>query len=51
MTLALDDEERLPDLVAGLVASGARVYEVTVRRPSLEDIFLSVMADPTAAEA
>jgi ABC-2 type transport system ATP-binding protein len=51
VTLSLADEEALPELVAGLVAAGARVYEVTLRRPSLEDIFMSVMADPTPAEA
>jgi hypothetical protein len=29
--------------VAGLVDGGARVYEVRVHRPSLEEIFLDVV--------
>jgi ABC-2 type transport system ATP-binding protein len=43
VTAAIDDEEALPEMVARLVAAGARVYEVTPRRPSLEDIFLSLI--------
>ncbi|MCC7355198.1 MAG: ABC transporter ATP-binding protein [Anaerolineae bacterium] len=36
-------EEGVPDLVAWLVRQGARVYSVTPRRLSLEDLFLRLM--------
>jgi ABC-2 type transport system ATP-binding protein len=45
-TLTVSDEVVLPDVVAALVSHGARVYSVAPRRPSLEDLFLSVMAEP-----
>jgi len=48
LTLALADEEQLPAIVERLVARGARVYEVTPRRASLEDIFLSVIEEGPA---
>lgn len=48
LVLAVADEERLPDVVARLVAAGARIYEVTPRRPSLEEIFLRVIEEEPA---
>jgi ABC-2 type transport system ATP-binding protein len=46
--LGLDDEERLPELVDRLAAAGARVYEVSPHRPSLEEVFLRVMTEEGA---
>jgi ABC-2 type transport system ATP-binding protein len=43
--LGLEDEEILPELVDRLVAAGARVYEVSPHRPSLEEVFLRVMTE------
>ncbi len=48
LTLALEDEEQLPEVVGRLVTLGGRVYEVTPRRPSLEEIFLRVIEEETA---
>jgi len=43
LLVQLRDEEEVPDLVAWLVARGARVYSVTPRQLSLEEVFLRVM--------
>ena len=42
--------DRVPDLVAALVAAGGRVYEVDAGRESLEERFLALLGhapDPT----
>lgn len=39
------NEDTLPDVVAHLVGHGARVYAVAPVRPSLEELFLRVMAE------
>ena len=44
----LAGEEQVPDLVTWLVAQGVRVYGVTPRRTSLEDVFLRLMAGEEA---
>jgi ABC-2 type transport system ATP-binding protein len=41
-TLELDDTARVPDLVAVLVAAGARVTRVEPFTPSLEDLYFAV---------
>jgi ABC-2 type transport system ATP-binding protein len=43
--LHVDREQIVPQLVAALVQDRVEVYEVRVKRPSLEDIFLSVMGE------
>jgi len=43
--LHVDGDEVVPQLVAALVEDHLDVYEVRIERPSLEDIFLSVMGD------
>jgi hypothetical protein len=37
--------ERVPDLVAAIVALGGRVYEVAPRQQTLEDRFLQLIQD------
>jgi ABC-2 type transport system ATP-binding protein len=43
--LHIEGEQVVPQLVAALVENHVDVYEVRIERPSLEDIFLSVMGD------
>jgi len=43
--LQVDREQIVPELIAALVEDHVDVYEVRIERPSLEDIFLSVMGD------
>jgi ABC-2 type transport system ATP-binding protein len=43
LTLALPAEEAVARLVTELVQAGAEVYEVTPRRESLEDLFVTVV--------
>jgi ABC-2 type transport system ATP-binding protein len=45
ITVTLASEDRTPDLIAALVASGARIRAVTPIRESLEDIFVRVMEE------
>ncbi|MCI0582800.1 MAG: hypothetical protein L0227_07885, partial [Chloroflexi bacterium] len=33
-----------PDLVRGLVEAGARIHEVVAVRPTLEEVYLEIMA-------
>jgi len=43
LVVRMAGEEGIPELVAWLVAQGARVYSVSPRRLSLEDLFLRLM--------
>lgn len=43
--LTIDSEELLPLIAARVVASGARLYALTPRRLSLEQLFLDVVGD------
>jgi ABC-2 type transport system ATP-binding protein len=43
LTLTLSDEEPLPAIASYLIGQGARLYEMTPRRTSLEDMFLEIM--------
>ncbi len=45
LTFANLDPERVPDLVASIVAMGGRVYEVAPRHQTLEDRFLQLLED------
>lgn len=36
------DREIIPDLIAGLVAAGVRIYQVTPQEPSLEDVYFAL---------
>src|SRR5690242_11510856 len=45
LTFASLDPERVPDLVAQIVAMGGRVYEVAPRHQTLEDRFLQLLED------
>jgi ABC-2 type transport system ATP-binding protein len=36
------DREIIPELIAGLVAAGVRIYEVTLQEPSLEDVYFAL---------
>jgi ABC-2 type transport system ATP-binding protein len=45
------DEDRVPDLVAALVALGARVHEVRSGRESLEERFLELVGRTAARDA
>lgn len=37
------DRERIPDLVALLVAAGVRIYGMTPQQPSLEDVYFALL--------
>jgi ABC-2 type transport system ATP-binding protein len=43
------DPERIPDLVAAIVALGGRVHAVDPGRQSLEDLFLGLVREPETA--
>jgi len=43
--LRVPDEDALPPLTRWLVESGAELYGIHARRPSLEDVFLEVMGE------
>ena len=45
LTFASLDPERVPELVAQIVAMGGRVYEVAPRHQTLEDRFLQLLED------
>ena len=45
LTFANLNAERVPELVAAIVALGARVYEVAPRHQTLEDRFLQLIQD------
>jgi len=45
LTFASLDPERVPELVAEIVAMGGRVYEVAPRHQTLEDRFLQLLED------
>ncbi len=44
------DPERIPDLVAAVVAAGGRVHAVDPGRRSLEDLFLGLVRDDATAD-
>ncbi len=43
LTVTVPDEATIAELVAGLVGVGARVYEVTPRKETLEDLFVNLV--------
>ena len=43
--LAIEDSGIIPELVAALAADGARIFEVTPRRLSLEDLFVRIIEE------
>ena len=51
VVLHLPDENRLPDLAAWLVGQGTRLYAMTPRPPSLEELFVQVMEEEGEADA
>jgi ABC-2 type transport system ATP-binding protein len=42
ITLVGAERETIPDLVAGLVAAGVRIYRVAAQEPSLEDVYFAL---------
>jgi ABC-2 type transport system ATP-binding protein len=36
------DREKVPELVAALVAAGVRIYRVVPQEPSLEDVYFAL---------
>jgi hypothetical protein len=42
----LDREESIPDLVAALVEMGARVYAVSPREYTLEEVYFQIQGEP-----
>jgi ABC-2 type transport system ATP-binding protein len=44
------DREAVPDLVASLVAAGVRIYRVTPREPSLEDVYFALHGESALSE-
>lgn len=45
LTLAVEGEEALPAIVDWLVAGGARLYALSPRRPSLEELFVQLIEE------
>jgi ABC-2 type transport system ATP-binding protein len=50
MTLSVDHESTLPEIARAVVESGARLYELTSRRETLEHLFLQAVADRSDAK-
>jgi ABC-2 type transport system ATP-binding protein len=48
--LTLSDEELLPLIAERTLASGARLYELTPRRISLEQLFLDVIGSEDSGQ-
>jgi ABC-type multidrug transport system ATPase subunit len=40
--LELDDEESIPDVVAAIAAAGGRIYSITPREHTLEEIYFEI---------
>jgi len=49
--VTLDTLERVPDLVAALVAAGARIHSVTPHQPTLEELYFVVRGEAARASA
>ena len=47
--VTVDDLRRVPDLVAGLVAAGARLRRVTPHEPTLEELYFAVRRQSSTA--
>src|SRR5262249_27772600 len=45
-----DGRAILPEVAARLAASGLRVSDLALRRPSLDDVFLTLTGQPTATQ-
>lgn len=45
LTVRIDDQEDIPELVENLVAEGCRIYEVIPRHHSLEEIFMELVRE------
>ncbi|MDR3201691.1 MAG: ABC transporter ATP-binding protein [Bifidobacteriaceae bacterium] len=50
LTLAVDDDAVLPEIARTVVESGARLFELTSRRETLEHLFLHAVAEEADAE-
>jgi ABC-2 type transport system ATP-binding protein len=48
--LHLPDEDRLPELAAWLVGQGIRLYAMTPRPPTLEELFVQIMKEEDGAD-
>jgi hypothetical protein len=44
LTVTLAESGDAPDLVRALVEAGARIHEVVAVRPTLEEVYLEIMA-------
>lgn len=42
ITIVGAEREKIPDLIAALVADGVRIYQVTTQKPSLEDVYFAL---------
>ncbi len=51
LTIRPIDPERIPDVVAAVVAAGGRVHAVDPGRRSLEDLFLGLVQPPVGVPA
>jgi ABC-2 type transport system ATP-binding protein len=51
LTVTLADSGDTPDLIRGLVEAGARIHEVVPVRPTLEEVYLEIMAGEHADAA
>ncbi|MCI9254143.1 MAG: ABC transporter ATP-binding protein [Lachnospiraceae bacterium] len=50
ITLEIGSEEEIPYIVSRIVESGGRVYHVSARQPSLEDIYFALTAGQKGTE-
>jgi ABC-2 type transport system ATP-binding protein len=45
------DREKIPELIAALIAAGVRIYSVTSQEPSLEDVYFALHGEGLHQEA
>ncbi len=51
LLLELDDEESIPDAVAGICAAGGRIFGIMPREHSLEEVYFKIRGEGRAGDA
>jgi ABC-2 type transport system ATP-binding protein len=49
--IEMNDEDKIPDLAALVIASGGKLYGLTQRKRSLEELFISKVTESTTTES
>jgi ABC-2 type transport system ATP-binding protein len=50
LLLEVEDEESIPEVVAAIAAAGGRIYSVTPREHTLEEIYFEIQGNSNKAE-